>query len=71
MLPLPVVRPMLGAQDFSAGRDLYRATLAVTRDLGFLPCYLKKYTSCRLLRQASGTEDLFYNRDPLGDYKYS
>jgi hypothetical protein len=28
-------RPMLGAQGLWAGRDLYRATPAVTRDLGF------------------------------------
>jgi hypothetical protein len=29
------VRPLLCAQGLWAGRDLYRATLAVTRDLGF------------------------------------
>jgi hypothetical protein len=29
-------RPMLGAQGLSAGRDLYCATPAVTRDLGFI-----------------------------------
>jgi hypothetical protein len=28
-------RPMLGAMGLSAGRDLYRSTPAVTRDLGF------------------------------------
>jgi hypothetical protein len=30
-----IFRPMLGAQGLWAGRDLYRATPAVTRDLGF------------------------------------
>jgi hypothetical protein len=33
--PLPVEGFMLGAQGLGAGRDLYRATPAVTRGLGF------------------------------------
>jgi hypothetical protein len=29
-------RPMLGAQGHRAGKDLYRTTFAVTRDLSFI-----------------------------------
>jgi hypothetical protein len=41
-------RPMLGAQGLWAGRDLYRATPAVTRDLGFSAPF------SRLLRYTRG-----------------
>jgi hypothetical protein len=34
-LCLALIRPMLGAQSLRAGRDLYRATPAMTRDLSF------------------------------------
>jgi hypothetical protein len=41
---------MLGAQGLWAGRDLYRATLAVTRDLGFSGLILWTALFSRLLR---------------------
>jgi hypothetical protein len=34
-IPLPVIWSTLGAQGLWSGRDLYRATPVVTRDLGF------------------------------------
>jgi hypothetical protein len=57
--PLPVkgckiYRPMLGAQGLSAGRDLYRATPAVTRDLGFSSLIRRTAPFSRLLRHAWG-----------------
>ena len=47
-------RPMLGAQGLWAGRDLYRATLAVTRDLGFSGLILRTSPFSRLLRHTRG-----------------
>jgi hypothetical protein len=45
---------MFGAQGLWAGRDLYRATLAVTRDLGF-PSFIRRTTPfSRLLRHTRG-----------------
>jgi hypothetical protein len=43
-------RPMLGAQGLWAGRDLYRATPAVTRDLGFSGLIRRTAPFNRLLR---------------------
>jgi hypothetical protein len=47
-------RPMLGAQGLWAGRDLYRATPAVTRDLGFSGLIRRTAPFSRLLRQTRG-----------------
>jgi hypothetical protein len=45
---------MLGAQGLWAGRDLYRATPAVTRDLGFSGLIRRTAPFSRLLRHAWG-----------------
>jgi hypothetical protein len=45
-------RPMLGAQGLWAGRDLYCATPAVTRDLGFSGLIRRSAPFSRLLRHA-------------------
>jgi hypothetical protein len=47
-------RPMLGAQGLWARRDLYRATPAVTRDLGFSGLIRKTAPFSRLLRHTRG-----------------
>jgi hypothetical protein len=47
-------RPMLGAQGHWAGRDLYRATPAVTRDLGFSGLIRRTAPFSRLLRHTRG-----------------
>jgi hypothetical protein len=47
-------RPMLGAQDPWAERDLYRATPAVTRDLGFSGLIRKTAPISRLVRHTWG-----------------
>jgi hypothetical protein len=47
-------RPTLGAQGLWAGRDLYRATPAVTRDLGFSGLIRRTAPFSRLLRHAWG-----------------
>jgi hypothetical protein len=47
-------RPMLGAQNLWAGRDLYHATPAVTRDLGFSGLIRRTAPFCRLLRHTRG-----------------
>jgi hypothetical protein len=47
-------RPMLGAQGLWAGRDLYRATLAVTRGLGFSGLIRWTAPFIRLLRHIKG-----------------
>jgi hypothetical protein len=56
--PLPVkgckFRPMLGAQGLWAGRDLYRATPAVTRDLGFSGLIRRTAPFGRLLQHTRG-----------------
>jgi hypothetical protein len=56
--PLPVkgckFRPMLGSQGLWAGRDLYRATPAVTRDLGFTGLIQRTAPFSRLLRHTRG-----------------
>jgi hypothetical protein len=48
-------RPMLGAQGLWAGRDLYRATPNVTRDLGFFGLIRRTAPFSRLLRHARGS----------------
>jgi hypothetical protein len=45
-------RPMFGAQGLWAGRDLYRATPAVTRDIGFSGLIRRTAPFSRLLRLA-------------------
>ena len=47
---------MLGAQGLKAGRDLYRATPAVTRDLGFSGLIRRTAPFSRLLRPTRGCE---------------
>jgi hypothetical protein len=47
-------RPMLGAQGLWAGRDLYRATPAVTRGLGFFGLMRRTAPFSRLLRHTRG-----------------
>jgi hypothetical protein len=47
-------RPMLGAQGLWAGRDLYRATPATTRDLGFSSLIRRTAPFSRLLRHTRG-----------------
>jgi hypothetical protein len=47
-------RPMLGAQGLWAGRDLYCATPAVTRDLGFSGLIRRTAPFSRLLRHTRG-----------------
>ena len=47
-------RPMLGAQGLWAGRDLYRATHAVTRGLGFSGLIGRTAPFSRLLRNTRG-----------------
>jgi hypothetical protein len=56
--PLPVkgckIRPILGAQGLRVGRDLYRATPTVTRDLGFSGLIRITAPFSRLLRHIRG-----------------
>jgi hypothetical protein len=47
-------RPMLGAQGLWVGRDLYRTTPTVTRDLGFSGLIQRTAPFSRLLRHAWG-----------------
>jgi hypothetical protein len=47
-------RPMLGAQGFWAGRDLYRSTPPVIRDLGFSGLIRRTAPFSRLLRHTRG-----------------
>jgi hypothetical protein len=47
-------RPMLGAQDLWAGRDLYRTSPAVTRDLGYSGLIRRTAQFSRLLRHTRG-----------------
>jgi hypothetical protein len=64
--PLPVkgckFRPMLGAQDLRAGRDLYRATPTVTRGLGFSGLIRWTAPISRLLRHTRGCRGLIQTR---------
>jgi hypothetical protein len=54
-------RPMLGAQGLWAGRDLHRATLAVTRDLSFSDLILNQSPFTTRM----GMRRMYSNRDPL------
>jgi hypothetical protein len=47
-------RPLLGAQGLWAGRDLYRATPSLTRDLGFSGLIRRTAPFSRLLRHTRG-----------------
>ena len=47
-------RPMLGAQGLWAGRDLYRATPALTQDLGFSGLIRRTAPFSRILRHTRG-----------------
>jgi hypothetical protein len=47
-------RPMLGSQGLWAGRDLYRATPAATRDLGFSGLFRRTAPFSRLLQHTRG-----------------
>jgi hypothetical protein len=60
-------RSMLGAQGHSAGRDLYRATPAVTRDLGFSGLIRRTAPFSRLLRHTRGMLRTYSNPYPQGD----
>jgi hypothetical protein len=57
-------RPMFGAQGLWAGKDLYRTTPAVTRDLGFSGLIRRTAPFSRLLRHT-----IYSNPDPHGDTK--
>jgi hypothetical protein len=59
-------RPMLGAQGLWAGRDLYRATPAVIRDLGFSGLIRRTAPFSRLLRQTRGCGGYILTRIPTG-----
>jgi hypothetical protein len=48
------VRSLLGAQDLWAGRDLYRTSPAVTRDLGFFGLIRRTAPFSHLLRHMRG-----------------
>jgi hypothetical protein len=55
-------RPMLGTQGLWAGRDLYRATPAVTRDLGFPGIIRRTIPFSRLLRHTRGCGESILTR---------
>jgi hypothetical protein len=59
-------KPMLGAQGLWAGRDLYRATPAVTRDLGFFRSYPKDRPIQSPLTTHEGMWRIYSNPDPHG-----
>jgi hypothetical protein len=52
-------RPMFGAQGLWAGKDLYRATPAVTRDLGFSGLIRRTAPFSRLYDTRGDVKDLF------------
>jgi hypothetical protein len=61
-------RPMLGAQSIWAGRNLYRATLTVTRDLGFSGFIRRTAPFSHLLRHVyKGVWSIYSSPDPHGD----
>jgi hypothetical protein len=60
-------RPMLGAQGLWAGRDLYRATPAVTRDLGFPGLIRGTATFSRLLQHTRGYGGFILTRILTGE----
>jgi hypothetical protein len=57
---------MLGAQGLWAGRDLYRATPAVTRDFGFSGLIRWTAPFSRLLRLTRGCGGSILTRIPTG-----
>ena len=61
-------RPMLGAQGLWAGRDLYRATPAVTQDLGFSGLIRRTSLFSRLLRHTRGYGESFLTRILTGPH---
>jgi hypothetical protein len=63
-------RPMLGAQGLWAGRDLYRATPAVTRGLGFSGLIRRNAPFSRLLRHTRGCGGSILPRILTGQYGY-
>jgi hypothetical protein len=62
-------RPMLGAQDLWAGRDIYRATPPVTEDLGFSGLIRRTAPFSRLLRHARGCWGPILTRILTGSHK--
>jgi hypothetical protein len=59
-------RPMLGAQGLCTERDLYRATPAVTRDLGFSGLIRRTAPFSRLLRFTRGCRGAILTRIHTG-----
>jgi hypothetical protein len=59
-------RPMLGAQGIWAGRDLYRATPAVTRGLGFSSLIRRTAPFSRLLWHSRGYRGPILTRILMG-----
>jgi hypothetical protein len=64
-------RPMLGAQGLWAGRDLYRATPAVTRDLGFSGLIRRTAPFTHLLRHTKGSGESILTRIITGPHSFS
>jgi hypothetical protein len=58
-------RPMLGAQGLRAGRDIYRATPAVTQGLCFSGLIRRAAPFRRLLRHMRGCGDSILTRIPM------
>jgi hypothetical protein len=59
-------RSMLGAQGLWAGRDLYRAIPAVTRDLGFSDLIRRTAPFSQLLKDYKDMWRIYSNPDPYG-----
>jgi hypothetical protein len=59
-------RPILGAQGPWGGRDLYRATHAATRGLGFSGLIRRTTPFSRLLRHTRGCGEPILTRIPMG-----
>jgi hypothetical protein len=62
-------RPMLGAEGLWAGRDLYRATPAVTQDLGFSGLIRRTAPFSRLLRHTRGCGGSILTRILTGSFQ--
>jgi hypothetical protein len=60
------LRPMLGAQGLWAGRDLYRATPTVTRDLGFFRSHPKDRPIWSPFTTHERIWRIYFNPDPHG-----
>jgi hypothetical protein len=61
-------RPMLGSQGLWAGRNLYRATPAVTRDFGFSGLIRRTAQFSRLLRHMGGCRGSILTRILMGSF---